>query len=354
MPKGVLSGQQADEVATFVSQVAGTGSVVLRVLRKMAVSPATMRQIALLAGERGIEGSARTDAWPGTLAERSSVESRISAPAEAGAHGFGAGPGADCSPCLRCSRAPPTPRASKKGRSSAHRDDPQPLSGRGPDPGAAGDQRRQCGRRRLPDRAAGAPDQVPLGRAPGCWPRRSRRRSPTSSACRRPPGGAPGPSTWSGVGTPEATQTDPQGGDFLTDLLSAAQQGRQEGKEGRSAAKKKQAAAAVQDRGRQDGVRLRAARQPDGNGSGLVAGAVPQRAPDDARRDPGPKGRQDRVNADQRHVQHAAARQGRAASLNVDVTRGWAAIDVKAQRQEVHFVDSHLEAFDSAGSNTDQ
>jgi endonuclease/exonuclease/phosphatase family metal-dependent hydrolase len=38
--------------------------------------------------------------------------------------------------------------------------------------------------------------------------------------------------------------------------------------------------------------------------------------------------------------------------LNVDVTRGWAAADLKANGRKVHVVDSHLEAFDSAASNT--
>ena len=38
--------------------------------------------------------------------------------------------------------------------------------------------------------------------------------------------------------------------------------------------------------------------------------------------------------------------------INVDVTRGWAAADVKVNGRKVHVVDSHLEAFDSAPSNT--
>ncbi len=38
--------------------------------------------------------------------------------------------------------------------------------------------------------------------------------------------------------------------------------------------------------------------------------------------------------------------------LPVDVTRGWAAADLKANGRKVHVVDSHFEAFDSGSSNT--
>ena len=40
------------------------------------------------------------------------------------------------------------------------------------------------------------------------------------------------------------------------------------------------------------------------------------------------------------------------ACSTIDVTRGWAAADVKVHGRKVHVVDSHLEAFDSQASNT--
>ena len=39
------------------------------------------------------------------------------------------------------------------------------------------------------------------------------------------------------------------------------------------------------------------------------------------------------------------------AGVNIDITRGWAAIDATVARHEFHFVDAHLEAFDNSLSN---
>ena len=149
---------------------------------------------------------------------------------------------------------------------------------------------------------------------------------------------------------PKATQTDPQGGDFLTDLLAQLNKGGKKGKKGSAARQEEEQAAAVQDRRRQAGVRLRAAGQPGLWRTRWLPGPVPQRAPDHARRDPGPQGRQDQQR-DQRHVQHAAARQGRRSrQRRRDPRLGRSRRE--GQRRKVHVVDSHFEAFDSAASNT--
>ena len=93
---------------------------------------------------------------------------------------------------------------------------------------------------------------------------------------------------------PKATQTDPLGGDFLTDLLTQART-RAEGQEGQRVppAKKKSKSAAVPGRCGEAGVRLRAAGQPGLGRARRMSRAVPQRAPHHARRDPGEEGRQD-------------------------------------------------------------
>ena len=154
------------------------------------------------------------------------------------------------------------------------------------------------------------------------------------------------------TGGPKATQTDPQGGDFLSDLLAQLNKGgKKRARRSAAAAKKKKPAAALPDRGGEDGVRLRAARQPGFRRARRLPGPVPQRAPDDARRDPGPQGRQgEQRDAAAPSTRCCASRS--AASCNVDVTRGWAAADLKVNGRKVHVVDSHFEAFDSGSSNT--
>ena len=150
------------------------------------------------------------------------------------------------------------------------------------------------------------------------------------------------------LGTPVATQVDPQGGDFLADLLSAVNSG------SKKAAKKGK---------KKKGVRYTLAVvkpefdfelpvNDDGNGNGLSGADHNERLTmRDAilvRKGVG--------------VKFSGATTGTFDTLlrvtlaggvrTVDVTRGWAALNVKARGRNLHVVDAHLEAFDSQGSNT--
>jgi endonuclease/exonuclease/phosphatase family metal-dependent hydrolase len=149
---------------------------------------------------------------------------------------------------------------------------------------------------------------------------------------------------------PSATQVDPLGGDFVADLLGALNSG---GKKA-SAAKK----------GKKKGVRYRLAVvkpefdfelpvNDDPNGGGLFGADHNERLTmRDAilvrkgvgikfsRATTGTFNTLLRVNI------------GNPPVATVDVTRGWAAINVKARGRNLHVVDAHLEAFDSSGNNT--
>ena len=64
-----------------------------------------------------------------------------------------------------------------------------------------------------------------------CWPRRSRRQKPDIVGLQEAAWWRTGPYDLSAVtGHPKATQTDPQGGDFLTDLLNQLNKGGKKGK----------------------------------------------------------------------------------------------------------------------------
>jgi len=150
------------------------------------------------------------------------------------------------------------------------------------------------------------------------------------------------------LGTPVASQTDPQGGDFLTDLMTQLNKG---GKKASAAGKKKK-----------KGVRYAlAVVKPEfdfelpvndnGQGNGLSGADHNERLTmRDAilvRKGVGIKTSHPTSGTFNTLLQETLAGGAR----TVDVTRGWTALDVKARGRSFHFVNTHLEAFDSQGSN---
>jgi endonuclease/exonuclease/phosphatase family metal-dependent hydrolase len=146
---------------------------------------------------------------------------------------------------------------------------------------------------------------------------------------------------------PSATQTDALGGNFIDDLMNAVNSG------GKASAAKK---------GKKKSVRyVLAAVKPefdfelpvndDPSGGGLFGADHNERL----------------TMRDAILVRHGVGvkfsqptsgtfdtllRENIAGVTTVDVTRGWTAINVKARGRGLHVVDTHLEAFDSQGSNT--
>ncbi len=151
------------------------------------------------------------------------------------------------------------------------------------------------------------------------------------------------------TGNPKATQVDPQGGDFLSDLLSQLNKG---GKKSAASAKKKGPA-----------LRYRIAvvktefdyELPVNQGSGgLGACSTPGVCHNErlTMRDAILVKKGVKVSNASSGTFNTLLRVKVGGVLNVDVTRGWAAADLKANGRKVHVVDSHLEAFDSAANNT--
>jgi endonuclease/exonuclease/phosphatase family metal-dependent hydrolase len=156
------------------------------------------------------------------------------------------------------------------------------------------------------------------------------------------------------LGGPKATQVDPQGGDFLSDLLAKLNKGGKKGKKGAAAAKKKKA------------LRYRIAvvktefdfELPITNNPGglTFCNANPSQCHNErlTMRDAILVKKGVKISNAQSGTFNTLLRVkvGGPMGLPVDVTRGWAAVDAKVNGKKVHVVDSHLEAFDSGASNT--
>jgi endonuclease/exonuclease/phosphatase family metal-dependent hydrolase len=153
------------------------------------------------------------------------------------------------------------------------------------------------------------------------------------------------------VGTgPKATQVDPAGGDFIADLLAKLNKGKKKkGKKGSAtvAAKRKKPAlryvlAVVKPEfDFETPVDLNGDGTNDRNERLTMRDAILVR-----------KGVGIKFKNPTSGTFNTLLRVNVAGLVNVDVTRGWTAIDVKARGRSFHFVNTHLEAFDSSGSNT--
>ena len=144
------------------------------------------------------------------------------------------------------------------------------------------------------------------------------------------------------LGSPVATQVDPLGGDFLTDLLGALNTGGKK-KKGKKPLRYKLAVVKPE-------FDFELPVNDDGNGNGLAGADHNERLT-----------MRDAILVRKGVVKFSKPNTGTFDTLlretlaggvrTVDVTRGFATINVKVRGRSLHIVDAHLEAFDSQGTN---
>jgi endonuclease/exonuclease/phosphatase family metal-dependent hydrolase len=145
---------------------------------------------------------------------------------------------------------------------------------------------------------------------------------------------------FSAVTSPKATQTDPEGGDFLTDLLTqlnAHAKGKsKKGKKGKSATYR---VAVVKDEFDQE--------LPVNDG----AGGPPSHNERLTMRDAILVRKGVKISHPNSGTFNTLLHVTVGGSVPVNVTRGWVSADVKVHGRTTHVIDTHLEAFDSQSSN---
>jgi Endonuclease/Exonuclease/phosphatase family len=155
------------------------------------------------------------------------------------------------------------------------------------------------------------------------------------------------------TGSPKATQTDPQGGDFLNDLLTQLnQKSKGKGKKGNASAAKKPIQYRIAVVKQEFDYELPI--NPNGTGGLTPCTSNPSSCHNErlTMRDAILVRKGVKVSNASSGTFKTLLRVQVGGIIPVDVTRGWVAIDAKVNGRKVHVVDSHLEAFDSAASNT--
>jgi Endonuclease/Exonuclease/phosphatase family len=147
------------------------------------------------------------------------------------------------------------------------------------------------------------------------------------------------------VTNPTAQTTDPLGGDFITELLGQLNKAKKKGKKGKKGKPPLRYKVAVVKTEFDAELPV----NDDGQGSGLAGADHNERL---TMRDAILVRKGVKTSNASSGTFNALLRVQLAGFLNVDVTRGWTALDARVGGKKVHVVNSHFEAFDSAASNT--